>query len=261
MRSIYHKYLRLPMLIRVGLILLIILITSALLAHFYERKTFPTIFEGFYWAVITAGTVGFGDIAPKTNAVRILAIFLVFLGGAFLAYLTAHFASAVVKNENRFFEGKNMYKNEDHIIIVGWNERSRNTLKSLLNEVTAYHLVLIDHSLKENPLYQNGLHYIQGKPYEDITLMKANITKARLVLITADSNLKEQEADMNTILSILTARGLNKNILIHAEILTKEQTINAKRAGADFIIHTSNLASIEMVKHLKSKFPLTKDGG
>ncbi|WNB93007.1 potassium channel family protein [Bacillus sp. NEB1478] len=253
MRGIYHKYLRLPMLIRVGLILFIILISSAVIAHHLEKKTFHTLFEGFYWAVITAGTVGFGDIAPKTQAVRVLAIILVFLGGGYLAFLTAHFAATVIKNENRFFEGKNMYKNEEHIIIVGWNERSRNTLKTLVNEMTAYHLVLIDHSLKENPLYQKGIHYIQGKPSEDGTWIKANITKAKLVLITADSNLKEPEADMNTILSILTARGLNEKVLIHAEILTKEQSTNAKRAGADYIIHTSNLAAIEMVKHLKYK--------
>jgi voltage-gated potassium channel len=250
MRRIYHSYLRLPMLVRLGIILLFILYSSAILAHLLEKKTFPTIFEAFYWAVMTVGTVGYGDYAPNTFEVRVLAIFLVFLGGSFLAFLSVHFASAVIKNENRFFEGKNMYKNQDHFIIVGWNERARNTIQAIMENIETYHIVLIDDSLKANPLYKEGVHFIQGRASEDQIWMKANIQKAQIVLITADSNLKESDADVNTIIAILTARGLNEKVLIHAEILTSEQSTNARRAGADYIIQTSNLAANEMVKNL-----------
>jgi voltage-gated potassium channel len=255
MRGVYHTYLRLPMLIRLGIILMFILFTSAVFAHHFERDTFPTIFEGFYWAVITAATVGYGDYAPQTFGVRVLAIFLVFLGGSFLAFTTIHFASAVIKNENRFFEGKNMYKNQEHFIIVGWNERARNTIQSM-NNIETYHIVLIDNSLKSNPLYKEGIHFIKGKVSEDQVWIQANIQKANSILITADANLKESDADMNTILSILTARGLNEKVLIHAEILTSEQSTNAKRAGADYIIQTSNLAAHAMVESLYNE--LTK---
>ncbi|WP_226535573.1 potassium channel family protein [Fictibacillus halophilus] len=253
MLRIYHTYLRLPMLIRLGIILMLILYLSAILAHFLEKKTFPTIFEGFYWAVMTAGTVGYGDYAPHTFEVRVLAIILVFSGGSFLAFSTVHFASAVVKKENRFFEGKNMYKNKNHFIVVGWNERARKTIYAMMESKETYEILLIDDSLTSNPLYQEGVHFIQGKASEDQIWMKANIDQAQVVLITADANLKENEADMNTILSILTARGLNEKVLIHAEILTSEQTANAKRAGADRIIQTSNLAANEMVNCLYNK--------
>jgi voltage-gated potassium channel len=242
------------MLIRLGLILLFILFSSAVLAHLLETDTFPTIFEAFYWAVITAGTVGYGDYAPYTFKVRLLAIFLVFLGGSFLAFLSVHFASAVVKNENRFLEGKNMYKNHDHFIIVGWNERSRNTIFAVMNNTETNNIVLIDDSLSANPLYQEGVHFIRGKATEDTVWFKANIQKAHTILITADANLKEYEADMNTILSILTARGLHSDVTIHAEILTSDQSSNALRAGADHIIQTSSLAANEMVNFLFKQF-------
>ena len=253
MLRIYHTYIRLPMLVRLGIILMFILYSSAVLAHFLEKETFPTIFEGFYWAVMTAGTVGYGDYAPHTNEVRVLAIFLVFSGGSFLAFSTVHFASAVVKKENRYFEGKNMYKSKNHFIIVGWNERARNTIYAIMESKETYEIVLIDNSLKSNPLYKEGVHFIQGRPSEDHIWMKANIEQAQIVLITADANLKESEADRNTILSILSARGLNEKVLIHAEILTSEQSANAKRAGADHIIQTSNLAANEMVNCLYNK--------
>ncbi|KZE67688.1 hypothetical protein AWM68_18120 [Fictibacillus phosphorivorans] len=251
MRAIYYAYLRLPMLVRLGIILFLVLFSSAFLSHTLEKDTFPTFFEGFYWAIITAGTVGYGDYAPKSTEVRLLAIFLVFMGGSFLAFLTIHFASTVVKRENRLFEGKNMFKDRDHYIIVGWNERSRHTIQAIKDKVKTNHIVLIDESLESNPLYLEGVHFIHGKSSEDYTWMRAHIQKAHTVLITADANLKEAEADRNTILSVLTARGLNAAVAIHAEILTAEQGTNAKRAGANHIIQTSNLASHEMVLSLE----------
>jgi voltage-gated potassium channel len=102
-------------------------------------------------------------------------------------------------------------------------------------------------------MYKEGIHFIQGKPSEDAPWQRANIVKAKMILITADINLKESDADIHTIISILTARGLNAEVPIHAEILTTEQATNAKRAGADYMIRTSQLASMEMVKSLESK--------
>ncbi|MCM3718730.1 potassium channel family protein [Fictibacillus phosphorivorans] len=253
MPKMYQTYLRLPMLVRLVIILMLILYLSAILAHFLEKETFPTIFEGFYWAVMTAGTVGYGDYTPHSSVVRVLSIFLVFTGGSFLAFTTVHFASAVVKKENRYFEGKNMTKSKNHYIVVGWNERARNTIYALLENNEMNEVVLMDDSLYSNPLYKEGVHFIQGKASEDGSWMKANIQHAQIVLITADANLRESDADMNTILSILTARGLNEKVLIHAEILTSEQSSNAIRAGADHIIQTSNLAANEMVNCLCNK--------
>ena len=36
--------------------------------------------EGIYYAFITAFTVGFGDVAPKSHGARVVAIILAFLG-------------------------------------------------------------------------------------------------------------------------------------------------------------------------------------
>lgn len=44
--------------------------------------------EGLYWAVTTATTVGYGDVVPTTDEGRVLAVFLMIVGAAFLAVLT-----------------------------------------------------------------------------------------------------------------------------------------------------------------------------
>ena len=55
-----------------------------------------TVPDGVWWALVTAATVGYGDIAPKTGAGRIVAAVLMVLGittfGMVTAALTTHFS-------------------------------------------------------------------------------------------------------------------------------------------------------------------------
>ncbi len=52
--------------------------------------------EGLYWAVTTATTVGYGDVVPTTDEGRALAVFLMIVGAAFLAVLTGAAAERYV---------------------------------------------------------------------------------------------------------------------------------------------------------------------
>lgn len=69
-------------------------------------------------------------------------------------------------------------------------------------------VVLIDESLKEGPLIEN-VHFIRGHAADDETLKRANITEAESVMITADQYKSEAEADMLSVLILLSVKGLN----------------------------------------------------
>ncbi|MFC7373236.1 ion channel [Fictibacillus iocasae] len=253
MRKLYTSYLRLPMLSRLLAIIIVIISLGAWIARIAEPQTFPTYFEAFYWTVITVGTVGYGDYAPRTTAVRITAMILVFWGGAFLAFFTVHLASSVVKKQQGLLEGKMAFMEKNHCIIVGWNERTKETIMAYrTNQTNVKSMVLVDSSLTENPLYHEGIHFVKGSPVIDSTWIQAGIDQAKLILITADQSLSESDADMQTILSILAARGLNPTIEIAAEILTPEQEANSRRAGADILIQTSRITSQAMTAVLGS---------
>jgi voltage-gated potassium channel len=225
---------------------------GAAAARVAEPETFPSYFEAFYWTVITVGTVGYGDYAPESTAVRILAMLLVFIGGAFLAFFTVHLASAVVKKQQGLLEGKMRFIDKNHCIIVGWNERSKETISNLMEQDHGTNIVMIDSTLNHNPLYHEGIHFVKGSPVVDSTWKDAGIKEAKTILITADQSLSESDADMQTILSILAARGMNPSIKIAAEILTLEQTANSRRAGADILIQTSRITSEAMTSVLGS---------
>jgi voltage-gated potassium channel Kch len=44
--------------------------------HLVEPKTFPTVWLGMWWALVTVTTVGYGDVVPVSTAGRIIASFL-----------------------------------------------------------------------------------------------------------------------------------------------------------------------------------------
>ncbi|HEY6605515.1 MAG TPA: potassium channel family protein [Gaiellaceae bacterium] len=66
-----------------------------------DRKDFPTFGEGVWWAIVTLGTVGYGDIVPHTAPGRVVGSAVIVLGVTFIAFLTATVTSAFVSAAER----------------------------------------------------------------------------------------------------------------------------------------------------------------
>lgn len=250
--SILSRFLRLPLSIRVLTISLTIIILFGFFITFIEPETFPTIFEGIWWAIITTSTVGYGDYAPITVLGRITGMLLILTGVGFLSTYLVTLATAAVAKQNAYLEGKNTYKGQNHLIIIGWNERSKLIIHSIIKDQENIPITLVDESLTTNPVPET-IHFVRGNSNLDSVLLKANIMTASKVIITADQNKEELQADMHSILSLLAIKGLNAKIPCIVEILTAEQIQNAKRAGADEIIETNSLTSFVMHNSLTSQ--------
>jgi voltage-gated potassium channel len=248
--AFYRIFLRWPLVGRVLTIAVAIIVAAGVAIHFLEPVTFPTIFEGIWWAVITASTVGYGDYVPTTLQGRLIGLILIFAGAGFLTSYFATLAATAVTRQNAYIDGKEAFKENHHIVIIGWNERSRALIQHLSLLKDSKPILLIDESLNQNPFSDGRVHFIKGVPYQDETLQKGNVKQADLILITADPHNNERQADMATILTIIAVKGINPNIYCLAEILTENQVENAKRAGADELIHTNQLASFVMLNSL-----------
>jgi voltage-gated potassium channel len=61
-----------------------------------DPKTFPSVWLGFWWAIQTITTVGYGDVVPDQTSGKVLAAVLMLGGLSFLSIVTATITSAFV---------------------------------------------------------------------------------------------------------------------------------------------------------------------
>ena len=61
-----------------------------------DRKDFPTFGTAVWWAIVTLGTVGYGDVVPHTAWGRVVGSIVIVFGVTFIAFLTATVTSAFV---------------------------------------------------------------------------------------------------------------------------------------------------------------------
>ncbi|GGN52809.1 hypothetical protein GCM10010112_00920 [Actinoplanes lobatus] len=108
-----HALLTLPKLVYRGMVWLanspktlllsysmLIIICGTLYNHFEKNTTFG---DSIWWAVVTASTVGYGDISPGTWQARVMAgILISVMVLLVIPLITAHFASKLIVDNDAF---------------------------------------------------------------------------------------------------------------------------------------------------------------
>lgn len=64
-----------------------------------EKAQDLSAWDGVWWAIVTVTTVGYGDTFPETDAGRIIAIAVMFVGIGFIAILTAAAAERFLREQ------------------------------------------------------------------------------------------------------------------------------------------------------------------
>ena len=79
--------------------------TVALLAGFVvtiiDKEDFPDYGTAVWWAIVTLGTVGYGDVVPHTGWGRVVGSGVIIVGVTFIAFLTAVVTSLFVEEEQK----------------------------------------------------------------------------------------------------------------------------------------------------------------
>ena len=65
---------------------------------YITEPTVESIGDGFYWALVTVTTVGYGDITPTTLSGKLIASFLILLGLGLIATITAIVSAKFIQN-------------------------------------------------------------------------------------------------------------------------------------------------------------------
>ena len=84
-----------------ALVTLLIAVGAGVLVTVIAKDDFPTLEDGIWWAIVTLGTVGYGDIVPQTTWGRVVGSVVIVFGVTFISFLTATVTSVFVAAEEQ----------------------------------------------------------------------------------------------------------------------------------------------------------------
>lgn len=201
----------------------------ALRTNFSDLNTW---FDAFYFTLITASTVGYGDIHPTTTVARAFGMTVIVFGaGSFAAALGVLFAP-ILQNSFASALGKSTNTNinlmEDHLLVLGYGHLLTESILDELDGGTEYVVVAEDADLVEE-LREAKKTVIHGDPSDEDVLRRVGIDRAKSVLVATEDDAADS-------LAVLTARQLNPDIRIVAAATERENVRKLRRAGADIVV-------------------------
>jgi voltage-gated potassium channel len=85
----------------IALTTLVVTLAGGVLVRLLDKRDFPTVGEGLWWAVQTVTTVGYGDITPTTTSGRAIGTLVMVTGIGFLSVVTAAITASFVEAARR----------------------------------------------------------------------------------------------------------------------------------------------------------------
>jgi voltage-gated potassium channel len=210
------------------------------------ESTIKSLFEAFYWSVVTLATVGYGDIVPSTTAGRMVAIMLILTSVGILSFFTSILIAAFnekmpMLQENRTFAEIEHYK--QFIIICGYGRVGQEIARRLIIDKQKF--IIIDKNEQHVALAKkNNFLVIQNDASKNDVLVSAGICRgaAAVLCITGD--------DVTNVYVTLSSRHLNKDIRIISRANRHENYHKLYQAGADHVIRPFEIAGLLAAEYL-----------
>jgi len=168
-------------------------ISSWLMARVFEPDgiSAPDVF--WYYYLVTATTVGYGDFAPATAYGRAVAVLWI-MPGAIALFTTAiaKAAQAMVEKWRRTLRGRrNYHMLQDHIVIIGWRGERTERLIDQLTDISSGEapiIVLISSTLSQNPV-PDVARFVRAENTSDAdAYVRAGMARANAVVVMENTD-------------------------------------------------------------------------
>lgn len=164
--------------------------------HFFSSWTALLLVEGekiaavdvfWYFYLVTATTVGYGDFAPMTGAGRAIAVFWIMPGGiAIFTSIVAKVVQSATGYWRRRMLGLGDYRTlKNHTVIMGWNgESTRKMVAFMRGDQPNRDIVLVSYRVSENPM-PDQVHFVRGESLSSLDVLeRSGIAAAGRAVIT-----------------------------------------------------------------------------
>ncbi|MDI5976379.1 potassium channel family protein [Amycolatopsis magusensis] len=140
----------------------------------------------WWWFVVTASTVGYGDFYPETTWGHLVGGYVIIGGIATLTTLFAQLASMIEKRRGRRMHGSGTLEVAGHIVVLGYTPgRTERILDELHSDESLRMVLGAWPEVESNPLPERTVEFIRGDLTSESVLRRACVHHARAVLIDA----------------------------------------------------------------------------
>ncbi|MDG5776391.1 NAD-binding protein [Haloarculaceae archaeon H-GB2-1] len=196
-----------------------------------EFTNVDTLTDAFYFTLVTASTVGYGDLTPASQQARLFGMSVVLLGTTSFAVALGSLLGPAI--EARFANALGTMTDsqlnvvENHVLVLGFGELT----EPLLDELApaASFVVITPNADRATELRNRDVTVLTADPSDEEPLRKAGIEDARAIIVATNDDAEDA-------LAVLTARALNPDIRIVAAATDRENVNKLRRAGADEVI-------------------------
>lgn len=204
-----------------------------------------TLVDAFYFTLVTASTVGYGDVTPNptSEVAKLFTMSVIVIGTAsFAAALGSLVGPAIEKRLSKALgtmSDSELELLEDHIIVVGYSDLTEPILEELADSVPF--VVIASDVEPAQRLRESGYEVVIADPSDEEPLRRIGIERARaLVAATND--------DAEDAMTVLTARELNPDLRIVAAATERENSKKLRRAGADSVLSPATIGGHLLVE-------------
>lgn len=203
-----------------------------------EKRTFAGFGRSLYWAVTTV----IGSAEPgyvTTFGGYVIGWVLAFFGVAIVAAMTGAVVGFVIDILLKEGQGMGAAGFRDHIVVCGWNTTARELIEELRGDEFTTRVVVL-HDSERNPA-GDGVYFVRGDITSTEDLERTGIREANSAIVfPAD---RSNEADMRSILAVMAIEAIAPDVRTVVEANNPMHVDHFKRADADEILVTSQLAS------------------
>ncbi|XP_067341014.1 potassium channel subfamily T member 2 isoform X3 [Channa argus] len=212
-----------------------------------------SLFNSFYFCIVTFSTVGFGDVTPRIWPSQLLVVIMICVA---LVVLPLQFEELIYLWMERQKSGGNYSRHraqtEKHVVLCV-STLKIDLLMDFLNEFYAhprlqdYYVVILCPSemdlqvrrVLQIPLWSQRVIYLQGSVLKDQDLLRAKMDDAEACFILSSRNeVDRMAADHQTILRAWAVKDFAPNCPLYVQILKPENKFHVKFAAAAGAVFT-----------------------
>jgi len=230
----------------------IIIFVSSVLIYVMEANnptsSIKSLYEAFYWSIVTISTVGYGDVVAISYEGRFVAMVVILSGIAVMAFTTSLFVSAFTEKLEEIKENKTILdvaKTKNICIICGYENIAKEVARNLLKAKFDV-LVLDDNKQRIQKAKKDGLTILEYNPGAIESYKKLNIdlsTKVKAILCL-------REDDVENVYTALTVRSINKDVYMMSLLMNQQNRKKLLYSGVNEIIYDKEFVGLVVKEYI-----------